>query len=30
MVMYGGQAVEYSDVRSIYKDPLHPYTVGWG
>ncbi len=28
MVMYGGQAVEYSDVRSIYKDPLHPYTVG--
>ena len=26
MVMYGGQAVEYSDVRSIYKDPLHPYT----
>ena len=28
MVMYGGQAVEYSDVRSIYKKPLHPYTVG--
>lgn len=28
MVMYGGQAVEYSDVKSIYKDPLHPYTVG--
>ncbi len=28
MVMYGGQAVEYSDVKSIYKKPLHPYTVG--
>ena len=28
MVMYGGQAVEYSDVRSIYEKPLHPYTVG--
>ena len=28
MVMYGGQAVEYSDVASIYKKPLHPYTVG--
>ena len=28
MVLYAGQAVEYSDVRSIYKDPLHPYTVG--
>lgn len=27
MVMYG-QAVEYSDVRSIYKNPLHPYTAG--
>ncbi|MDL2219271.1 ABC transporter ATP-binding protein [Ruminococcaceae bacterium OttesenSCG-928-O06] len=28
MVMYAGQAVEYADVRSIFKDPLHPYTVG--
>ncbi len=28
LVMYGGQAVEYSDVKSIYKQPLHPYTVG--
>lgn len=28
MVMYCGQAVEYSDVRSIYKNPLHPYTAG--
>lgn len=22
------KAVEYSDVRSIYKNPLHPYTAG--
>ena len=28
MVMYGGQAVEYSDVHSIFSDPLHPYTSG--
>ena len=28
MVMYCGQAVEYSDVRSIYKNPLHPYPAG--
>ncbi len=28
MVMYAGQAVEYADVRSVFKDPLHPYTVG--
>ena len=28
MVMYAGQAVEYADVRSIFKDPLHPYTIG--
>ena len=28
MVMYAGEAVEYGDVRSIYKDPLHPYTKG--
>ena len=28
IVMYAGQAVEYADVHSIYKDPKHPYTVG--
>lgn len=28
MVMYAGQAVEYADVKAIFKDPLHPYTVG--
>lgn len=28
MVMYAGEAVEYADVKSIYKEPLHPYTIG--
>ena len=28
MVMYAGQAVEYAGVKSIFKDPLHPYTRG--
>lgn len=28
MVMYAGQAVEYADVKSLYKDPKHPYTKG--
>ena len=28
MVMYAGQEVEYADVESIFKDPLHPYTKG--
>ena len=28
MVMYAGQAVEYADVKSIFKEPLHPYTRG--
>ena len=26
MVMYGGQAVEHADVRSLYARPQHPYT----
>ena len=25
---YAGEAVEYADVRSIFKDPRHPYTIG--
>jgi peptide/nickel transport system ATP-binding protein/oligopeptide transport system ATP-binding protein len=28
VVAYGGKAVEYSDVISIFKNPLHPYTIG--
>lgn len=28
MVMYAGKAVEYSDVKSLFKNPLHPYTIG--
>lgn len=28
MVMYAGQAVEYGDVKSIFKNPAHPYTIG--
>lgn len=27
-VMYLGKVVEYSDVRTIFKDPKHPYTKG--
>lgn len=27
-VMYAGRIVEYSDTRSIYKEPQHPYTIG--
>ena len=27
-VMYAGQVVEYCDVRSTFKKPLHPYTAG--
>ncbi|MDO5403817.1 MAG: ABC transporter ATP-binding protein, partial [Eubacteriales bacterium] len=28
MVMYAGEVVEYGDVKSIFKNPLHPYTQG--
>ena len=28
IVMYSGKIMEYADVSSIYKDPLHPYTMG--
>ena len=28
MVMYAGEEVEYADVRTIFKDPRHPYTIG--
>ncbi|RPF54009.1 ABC transporter ATP-binding protein [Aquisalibacillus elongatus] len=27
-VMYGGKVVEYADVKTLFKDPKHPYTVG--
>jgi len=27
-VMYAGVIVEYGNIRSIYKDPKHPYTTG--
>lgn len=28
LVMYAGQVVEYCDVKTLYKKPLHPYTQG--
>lgn len=28
LVMYAGEEVEYGKVEDIFKDPLHPYTVG--
>ncbi|MFP5343114.1 MAG: ABC transporter ATP-binding protein [Candidatus Limnocylindria bacterium] len=27
-VMYAGEIVEHTDVRSLYEEPLHPYTRG--
>jgi peptide/nickel transport system ATP-binding protein len=27
-VMYAGKIVEYTDVNTIFKNPLHPYTIG--
>src|SRR5690606_22010144 len=28
VVMYAGKVVEYGDVRTIFHNPRHPYTVG--
>jgi len=28
LVMYAGKVVEYADVKSLFKDPKHPYTIG--
>ncbi|MDV2888455.1 peptide ABC transporter ATP-binding protein, partial [Alkalihalophilus pseudofirmus] len=28
LVMYAGEVVEYCDVKTLYKKPLHPYTQG--
>ena len=28
MVMYAGKVVEVADVDAIFKEPLHPYTIG--
>lgn len=27
-IMYAGKVVEYGDIQSIFKNPLHPYTQG--
>lgn len=27
-VMYAGQVVEYSDIRTLFKKPKHPYSIG--
>lgn len=28
MVMYAGKTVEYTDTKTLYKNPMHPYTLG--
>ena len=28
MVMYAGQVIETADVRSLLRNPKHPYTIG--
>lgn len=28
LIMYAGEAVEYSGVKDIFRNPLHPYTYG--
>jgi len=28
MVMYAGKTVEYTDTRTLYQKPMHPYTLG--
>lgn len=28
MVMYAGKTVEYTDTKTLYNNPLHPYTLG--
>ncbi len=27
-IMYAGTSIEYADVKELYENPLHPYTVG--
>ena len=29
MVMYAGNTVEYADTKTLYQEPLHPYTWGF-